>query len=125
MNMSANSSQIFFAAHAPTEIPAWFEHQAPGDCPELPDPYQLPEKVRQLAVDWVQEHCFDLQCDGSFEDAEILAQFEKDWSAAFAARETWRKRNERARYFQWRLYYAEQMANSFETLGMFAEAFSR
>lgn len=103
-----NADLKFFAAHAPTDIPEWFKHiEPPKDkVPPAPDANVLPERPRQSFVSWRQDPCYELGASSSFPE---LADFEKAQNKHWEAIKEWRSKNQAARYFQWRWFYAGQM----------------
>jgi hypothetical protein len=96
----------YLAAHAPTEIPEWFEHEEPTGRPVRPDWAQHPlitcEDDNQRVREWLSDGWYDLP--------EHLQPIAEEKESYHKAENTWQDDNRRARYFQWRKFYAEQMA---------------
>lgn len=108
----------YFAARAPAEIPAWFQHpdqfEVPAQLPMhealalVPDWHSLGTHERETLASWVADGCFDLE-----EKLEPIGQ------AARALLEVNRKtiestraNNEAARFFAWRWHYATNMVRT-------------
>ena len=109
----------YFAATAPANVPEWFKHKhAPR--PKVPSgdvfvPVHLagraPE-LQSLADAWRGDPCYDLrQVEGLWTEEELdaLEEYEGRWTRYWEERDYWRGDDERARYFQWRWYYADRM----------------
>lgn len=103
----------FFAAHAPKKIPKWFKdnafeelNPAPVEpkCQDLPE-YQalIPLEVRELES-WRSDPIYDLP--------DNLEFFQKKWNAFTELRRQWHENKEVFRYFAWRQYYGQMMADS-------------
>jgi hypothetical protein len=93
----------YFAASAPGEIPAWFKHAPAQERPTIPVPHEaLTEeqyKEWEGLGDWLNPE------DASAEVRDFDAKYQ-------VARETdaaWGVEQQVARYFAWRVFYAEQM----------------
>lgn len=105
----------YFAAHAPTEIPSWFQH--PDEFP-VPKPMSPRDAVASLAnAELLSEADKGLIC-ASVDDAMILLSdrlapyagaAEKAVEESWKAIENARRANEGARYFAWRWHYALTM----------------
>ena len=115
--MSSLTSFEFFAANAPDEIPDWFVH-TPPDIKIPPVPYwdTLPQHLQQQAKFFLDEGEFFTDDDHA-EAWERLSDADHTRLEAFAgavrlSRDT-RKRfnyeNSVARYFQWRVFFAEKL----------------
>lgn len=93
----------FFACNAPVDIPSWFVHMAPEKitCQE-PSYDEIESKEdKETCRGWRMDPCYDLP--------DHLKWFQdRTEQASTAYSENIRKDNE-ARYFQWRRYYAEQL----------------
>lgn len=91
----------YFAAHAPTDIPAWFRTEHPP-APIFPKPADLSEKHRRQwegLGEWLEPHEVDPEVI-VFRDLYHEALKAKDaYDAACAA----------ATFFAWRWHYADQM----------------
>lgn len=90
----------YFAAHAPADIPAWFQFDT-GPKPVLPHPGALSGKhAKQWGVDgWLDE---------SDVDPEVLA-FRERYHAAFKATDQYEAGHAQARFIAWRWHYADMM----------------
>lgn len=77
---------LYAAAHAPEEIPYWFNHVPPKGRPK-----------RKGTEDY----------HGTYE--ERLRQCEAERDAIDAEIKQWQDQNAAARYFQWRTFYAKTM----------------
>lgn len=104
----------FFLAHAPQEIPKWFEVVLPN----RPKPPKEPEINGNVAV----ARCImDYKCNPHFDLAgTALDLFDKEIALALAtwamemdeyrvATAAWEIANDRERYFAWRTFYAREM----------------
>lgn len=92
----------YFAAHAPIEIPTWFEHpEPPKNIPPKPDFAALDPAHQSIVRDWQEDPCFDLP--------EELTWYAEKWTAYQKARADWNDENDAARFFHWRWYYADRM----------------
>lgn len=104
------SIRQWFAAHAPTEIPHWFEHEPPSraSIPRLVtvDDVTLPEH-KKIVKDWLCDAVCDLP-----EELTWFVDMRLAYSEAFDA---WERENLRARYFQWRWFYADAMLQGWPT----------
>jgi hypothetical protein len=91
----------FFACNAPNEIPSWFVHTPPEMKVTAAPRWEVLPKEQQEAI----KHWFM----GEKELPEEL----KWYSEAYKKHETedraFRLADQQARYFQWRVYYAEQL----------------
>lgn len=92
----------FFAAHAPTEIPKWFEVKETKS-PKKPDFHwhQLPEgKEKKIFRKWSN---FQADLPPEYDNYRI------EWENYHNAINAWRQKNEAKKYFEWRRYFAEKM----------------
>lgn len=93
----------WFAAHAPTEIPRWFQYQPSTPRPELPDKYkELDDKQRrelEAGDGWPEE--------GEASD-EVVA-FANRMRVAHEAQERWERKRDADRFIAWRWHYADLM----------------
>lgn len=96
------NSLNFFAAHAPDEIPGWFEHAPP------PEPAYNNVNILHLSVEnqrylnsWKNDPCWDLEDEFSWYQDAINANIELMGG--------WLKKDQGERYFQWRVFYAKKM----------------
>lgn len=99
----------YFACNAPKEIPSWFVHVSPDKLTCQQPSFDDIENVddRQLCRSWLMDSCFDLP--------DHLKWFQdKTEQASANYSENVRKDNE-ARYFQWRRFYAEQLLSTLST----------
>jgi hypothetical protein len=89
------------AAHAPVEIPDWFEHEEPPKgFPGMPSVAGLSGQDRVDAECYLEDAC-DLP--------DHLKWFGEQVRAHLAGRRQWKLENEARRYFEWRWHYAEMM----------------
>ncbi len=103
----------FFAAHAPTEIPEWF--QTPnlvlrGPRPQPAD-YFPSEEAQRLARDWTRDPIYELQ--EALDERNLTGAtttFCQDMNAWWAEGVEVDRKNQQTRYFAWRRFYGEQMA---------------
>lgn len=105
----------YFAARAPAEIPEWFEHQ-PETVPHIlpiyralemqPGYAQLSEDDKERARAWLTDGSWDIDNESV---ATIAGSAGRAIDASREARESAERRNEIARYFAWRWYYADAM----------------
>lgn len=105
-----------FAAHAPEEIPAWF------DSPALP-PLTLPEphpSIAEEARQWANDPCYDF--DAVFNERDDRRRLASLYADAMRAHSetVYARQGEHAkvRYFGWRWHYAEQMVAAGEKAGL-------
>lgn len=100
------SLREYFAAHAPTEIPAWFHYtKPPKDFPKHPSLDEIStdenDPHRREVDSWLQDPIYDLP--------EELQWFANKVKAHYDGKECWEQAAQRARYFQWRWAYADAM----------------
>lgn len=79
----------FLMAHAPTEIPSWFE---PDMSEHGPPPPPLLDPPRIGIIRGGEEK-----------------QKEKEWLEEYANHQRWDELRKKERYFQWRIYYANEL----------------
>lgn len=92
----------YFAATAPDNIPYWFVHTPVAETPQTPNWADIENKEDKMACrDWVREGTYGLP--------DHLKWFSDQFEKAVKDRKAAELKNEEARYFQWRKYYAEQM----------------
>lgn len=105
----------YFAAHAPVEIPQWFQIT---DFPPLPAepavPEGLSERGAKLARDWRNDPIFELSnyaADNELpaSDEPLLAAYASAMEAWWDAKEEHGRDKEAARFFSWRWHYAAMM----------------
>lgn len=111
---------ILFAAHAPDEIPAWYE-PPPLTPPRALSIDQAIERSALASVlndtqrnelrNWLFDGPFDLEA-GPMADAG--AQCSRMLLEAKDAYEDWLRTRQSFRYFAWRRHYAEQMVKLME-----------
>ena len=91
-----------FSSNAP-EVPEWFEHEKTkykGE--ETPYWSEIEnEDDRKLCRSWVHDGCFDLP--------DHLEWFQSKFEKSVADRNKWELENKKARYFQWRTFYADAL----------------
>jgi hypothetical protein len=97
---------IFLAAHAPAEIPVWFQHAPPPNRPVEPPRLDSFEPGTKDRDDAEQAHEGFLPDDAS----EAVLAWSKAWEDYRAADSDWREKDAMNRYFQWRLMYAQNTA---------------
>lgn len=108
----------FFAAHAPEQIPAWFERM-PADqigMEILPAPKE-PRREDQIFADdpdlmreaesWRKDGTWDLEDSTN----ERLREFAISWRKFWNDRTHYDKNKAIRKYFAWRWYYAKMMIN--------------
>lgn len=97
----------YFAAHAPSEIPSWFDEYKEIKAPSkpTPPPHATPEQ-RRTAAFWIGDPCYDLEGD------PILEQFQRDYAAWVKKVHEVSRLNKSARYIAWRWYFADQMLSA-------------
>jgi len=111
----------YYAAHAPETIPVWFCHKKSGR-PERPKyGYEITnnEKVANFIDSWISDPCLDLNKQyhdlfGNNDDVFSVKGIEKlsdEWQQYWKDIEQWKLKDQASRYFQWRKYYANVMAN--------------
>lgn len=96
------SRKDFFAAHAPTEIPKWFEVEETKS-PKKPDFHwhQLPEgKEKKIFRKWSN---FQAALPQEYDSYRI------EWETYDNEIIAWKRKNEAKKYFAWRKFYAEKM----------------
>lgn len=92
-----------FAKDAPNEVPHWFEsrHEAAPKRPLIPK--NLREEQKKELQSWLRDPCWYLQDDLKFfQDAHYKYNEDK---------RKWDLKTEEERYFQWRIYFADQLIN--------------
>lgn len=99
----------FFACNAPNEIPGWFTYIKPEkNIAEAPNFNDIENKEdRELCRQWLHDPIFDLP--------EYLQWFADKSNDAANQYSEWIKKDNAARYFQWRRYYAEQLLLTLST----------
>jgi hypothetical protein len=108
----------YFAAHAPSEIPEWFEHDYEAEEIDAPQWSTLPLHLQQAARDWINDPSFDL-AEMLDADEYETDEYSKDYGALSAFETHWREyriklsvrsaTNKIARYVQWPWAYADLM----------------
>jgi|GEM_PF-2903239 len=106
------SLKDYYAAHAPTEIPAWFEGNNPDfegeGSPLSSKEYEaLSAEEKSLISAWLEDGVWDLPTH--------LEWFESQFKAHQQDKQEYLKDCKIGRYFQWRKYYAEQMMEVMES----------
>lgn len=99
-----------YAATAP-EIPDWFQHEEPEkDYPEPPSlaDHRLSEQDRDHLRTWINHSEVGMP--------DHLKWYPEETKKANHLRAMWHQINEEARFFQWRLYYAQEMVRMVEAL---------
>jgi len=99
----------YFAARAPLDIPSCYEHKPPErnypDRPTWQDWFKgnplVTEEDRNILRAYVSDGCFDLP--------PHLTGFAKDLETYRANTVAWDCSNKKARFFQWRWFYAMEM----------------
>lgn len=102
-NSSGISKLEFFACNAPVDIPNWFEHVAPErDISEMYNADDITiEEDRKEVKAWLHDPIYDLP--------EHLKWFSDRIEEISHERAAYEVKNNAARYFQWRRFYAEQL----------------
>ena len=120
------------AAHAPHEIPEWFKANLPSE-PKAPMISIKPE-LEKLVRDWIGDPCWTLsqyevgekmiwyRTGGEYgveqekseyaltaDDVQYLAGIEEVFDLHWADHQKWAINCERERYFQWRVFYAQEL----------------
>lgn len=107
----------YFAAHAPTEIPSWFEvdglPEPPRPVPTLTSIMEeaaargvvLSERDLRELAEWTNDGSWDLPDHLVAVGDAVLARMRKDKDE----RERIQRENKAAAYFMWRLHYADRM----------------
>jgi hypothetical protein len=90
---------IFLAAHAPAEIPAWFQHAPPPNKPVQPPSLQSFDPGTKDRDDAEQAH------EGFMPDETVRA-WNQAWEEHRVVRDEWNQRDAMNRYFQWRIHFA-------------------
>lgn len=97
----------FFALNSPDEIPGWFVHVPPErNFPELPLPYlnrDAPEADKQDLQDWRDDVIDELP--------EHLKWYSEQAEAHSKGIVKWDIENNIQRFFQWRIFFAENLLN--------------
>jgi hypothetical protein len=95
----------YFCAHAPEDIPGWYQHEPPPkNLPPLPSLSEITDLQDQDEVrQWERDPIFDLQ--------EHLKWYSDKFETHYEAVARYNAENIQARYFQWRFYYAKEMLN--------------
>lgn len=106
-SISYFSKSEFFAAHAPEEIPDWFECQEIPRPPYPKFPELTPEQSDKVNK-WKCDPCYDLE-------DEFLKYVQTKYEAYYQQLKKVEKENVKIRYFQWRKYYGQMMAAAFDT----------
>lgn len=102
----------FFAAHAPKKIPKWFKDDAFEELnpkpvepiyQDLPEYQLLSETEKKELEGWRRDPIYDLP--------DNLQFFQKKWDSYTETRREWSENREVSKYFAWRLYYGQIMAD--------------
>lgn len=98
--------RYFLAGSAPNEIPGWFEHTPPEkNISKSPNWEDIKiEEDRDLCENWVNDGCFDLP--------ERLAWFQEAHEKTSKEAAAWNTENQKERYFQWRVYFADNLGRA-------------
>jgi len=117
----------YFMAHAPTEIPEWFETESEAKIPMDPRHTQdfetLHADIKRLCLNWADDPSYDLDSIDSDTVKELSQRAQmtpadtedtlKSFQRAYESFNTQKKNAETSsasnRFFQWRLYYGKQM----------------
>lgn len=93
----------YFAAKAPEIIPTWFKAVLPEKPIEPKHWSSLPENdpFKKDIENWHKDPCYDLP--------EETAWYQTAWDVFREKRSQWETDCEEAKYFQWRMYYADAM----------------
>lgn len=92
----------YFAAHAPAEVPEWFQHVPPArDYTPMPKWMDWPEEHHRALRAWLSDGCYDLP--------DELSAFQEQARQHREDKRFWDARNQAARFIQWRWRYAEMM----------------
>jgi hypothetical protein len=95
------NTKEYFMAHAPTDIPDWFVHNPVGIQPIFPSWTNLHDEDRKTVKGWISDGIFDLP--------DHLKWFEEKYNKVLQLKRQYDYENTIERYFQWRIYYAEQL----------------
>lgn len=96
----------YYAGKAPDNIPEWFVH-TPPEKPKTARPYwnEVEDKNdRAILRDWLN--------DGSYDLPEHLQWFQKQQDQWWQENQQYIREDKKARYFQWRAYYANNLINT-------------
>lgn len=133
---------VVLAAHAPHEIPEWFEPDISPFKERAPKLTPSPE-LSKLCEGWRRDPCFDLfdfaegekiEIPNGFypyseevgvvprtrdyeitkEDESFLADYQIAWKAYWRKSAEWEKYRNQEKYFQWRVFYAEEVLGRIE-----------
>jgi hypothetical protein len=93
----------YFAAHAPKDIPIWFDFDEPEYTgPAHPAiPAGIPDDDRKMLESWLNDACFDLE--------DKYAWFQQEVEAYREAMRAHKERIVTERYFRWPWAYAKSM----------------
>lgn len=116
----------YYAAHAPETIPDWFHHKR-TEKPKNPIyPHKITSNVKVIKFieSWISDSCFNLSVEyelklmlsEEFRSNELpsiseIEEYENEWLQYWEEEKQWRLKDQASRYFQWRKYYADVMAN--------------
>jgi hypothetical protein len=93
----------YYAAHAPAEIPDWFEFTPATPRPAMPDKFtELTDEQRNQLEglgDWLEETQVDLE----------VVEFARRLQKAREETKAWHLAKESGRYIAWRWHYADMM----------------
>lgn len=101
----AISRRDYFAAHAPAEIPDWFEPTGPLGLWKNPEPPERPAGVSDR--EWYNLRTYAPEPDDA--DAPAVAAWKAAWRATRAERERERQAAEMRRLARWRWAWADAM----------------
>lgn len=132
--MNEINTLMYLAAHAPRHIPSWFRPAIKSVDERMaglkrPDPElffidTVTESAITLAKDWSHDPVYDLvgYAKGSYgnlftkQDFDELARFETAMREFRAKEKEATHARKQDRYFAWRLYFAEQLAQRLRTI---------
>ena len=116
--MNTVTPRDYFAAHAPIEIPKWFDYKHPTKEPEEPVNAinEVPTEVKDIARIWLKESRLS-KCTMLTERVAGLdtmtkiacAIFEKSWMDYHENSRKYLVNKDESKFFAWRWYYADQM----------------
>lgn len=96
-----------YANSAPNEIPDWFVHVQSSDKPTMPGYDKEPELFQKEIQDWLRDPCYDLPEELQWFQKRV-EQYNDNYSA-------WILQEKKQRYFQWRLFYADNLIAALNT----------
>lgn len=114
----------WFAAYAPAEIPQWFQHSMEeyGECPKslhYPEDY-FSKQYGHVHADYIHSN-WNFEANEWVDPnmkietiEEEIRTYDKLFDETSTKIDQWRSANQVERYFQWRLYYGQMMAQTFE-----------